>query len=114
MDIGSERPITTSAVVKTWLSQGFPNLVSVWRHKETKTNKGSHIVYITKKVAHQHAKNATAIRRSQVVQDDLPFAFGWIYLRDHDLLEAANSRILTFCCQGDAAWSGGLPYHWGP
>ena len=49
------------------------NLVSVSRHQETKTNEGSHIVFITETVAHQHAQNA--IRHSQVIQGDLPIAF---------------------------------------
>ena len=38
---------------------GVSNLAPVWRDYETKTNQGSGIVYITKKVAHQHAQNAT-------------------------------------------------------
>ena len=38
---------------------GVWNLPSVGRHKETKTNEGSRIVYITEKAAHQHAHNVT-------------------------------------------------------
>ena len=35
--------------------QGFSNLASMWRHKETKTNEGSD----TEKAAHQHEQNVT-------------------------------------------------------
>ena len=35
------------------------NLASVLHNKETKTNEGSRIVYITEKAAHQHAQNTT-------------------------------------------------------
>ena len=38
---------------------GVSNLISVWRHYETKTNEGSRIACITEKVAHQHVQNAT-------------------------------------------------------
>ena len=58
--IFSERPITICAIVKAWLILlGSSNVASVWRHYEIKTNKGSRIVYITEKLAHQHAQNAT-------------------------------------------------------
>ena len=48
--------------MKTWLSQGSrisPNLVSVGRQWEIKTNEDSRIAYIREKIAHQHAQNAT-------------------------------------------------------
>ena len=40
---------------------GVSNLTSAWRqsHEETTTNEGSRIVYITEKLARQHAQNAT-------------------------------------------------------
>ena len=38
---------------------GVWNLAYVWRHKETKTNEGSHIVYITEKLARKYEQNVT-------------------------------------------------------
>ena len=48
------RPITICTTVKTWLSQRS----LIWpqcdvRHEEINTNKGSRIIYITEKAAHQ-------------------------------------------------------------
>ena len=42
-----------------------PNLVSVWRHLETKPNEGSRIIYITEKVVHQHMQNTPLQRHCQ-------------------------------------------------
>ena len=39
---------------------GVLNMAPMWCHRETKTNEGSLIVYITEKLARQYAQNATS------------------------------------------------------
>ena len=53
--IGSERSITICAMVKTWLRQYDVTV------RQRPVREGSHIVYITEKVAHQYVQIATLV-----------------------------------------------------
>ena len=56
--ICSGRPITICAIASEWLDMpGVSGLASAWGHEGTKSNQGSHIIYITEKPVRKHAQS---------------------------------------------------------